>query len=498
MTAFPASAPCRGENGNHRDTEDGGERARSRLAWSRWLLLAPAVERAQYSPGLLMTLNRLRLVAIVVPVIGVLVLEFARYATVGLVSWEKRVALDLVYVGAIVVFAAIIFRYFEEMQEQLKRQNRELLALHGAGLDVTADLSLDVVLKRVVEQARLLVGARYGALSIIDSDNRIVSFITSGISQEESDAIGPPPVGHGLLGVVLREGQRLRMQDLTRDPRSHGFPPNHPPMKSLLAVPVPCKGPFLGNLYLTEKEPGNVFSVDDEETLSRFALQAARAIDNAHLHQQVASLAVAEERIRIAHEMHDGLAQILGYVNTKVQAAEAYMKRDAREEATGQLRELAAAARHAYADVRESIVGLRALPGERSFSEVLADYVRNWEEMTSTKATLTIEPGIQLLALHELQLVRIVQEALTNVRKHAKASNVTVEIRRSGQMLRVSVEDDGIGFDPASRHRGDLPRFGLTTMKERAESTGATLSIDSAPGAGTRVRFELPMLHARE
>lgn len=441
-----------------------------------------------------MTLKRLRLIAIVLPIAGVIVLELARAAIIGLVSWEKRVALDLLYVSAIVVFAAVIFRFVDEMQERLRRQNEELLALHNAGLDVTADLSLDVVLRKVVEQARRLVGARYGAVSVVDHENRIVSFITSGISAEERAAIGPPPVGHGLLGVVLREGQRLRLEDLTSHPQSHGFPAHHPPMHSLLAVPIPCKGPFLGNLYLTEKDETGIFTADDEETLVRFALQAALAIDNAHLHEQVADLAVAQERLRIAHEMHDGLAQVLGYVNTKVQAAEMYLKREKAEEAGAQLRELATSARQAYSDVRESIVGLRTLPGpSRSLDEVLREYLAHWEEMSHVFTSLSIDTSVALRPSQELQVVRIVQEALTNVRKHARATHARVEIGREGDKLFTLIADDGVGFNAAARARGEFPQFGLSTMRERAESIGGKLTIDSTPGTGTEVRFELPI-----
>lgn len=440
-----------------------------------------------------MTLRRLKLIAILLPIAGVLVLEVARYFVIGLVSWEKRLALDLFYVASIVVFAAVIFRFVETMQEQLRRHNRELLALHDAALDVTAELSLDVVLKKVVEQARNLVGAKYGALSVIDRDNRIVSFITAGITPEEREKIGPPPVGHGLLGVVLREGQHLRLRDITTHPRSHGFPAHHPPMHSLLAVPIPCKGPFLGNLYLTEKLEANEFTEDDERTLERFALQAALAIDNAHLHEQVADLAVAQERLRIAHEMHDGLAQVLGYVNTKVQAAEMYLKREKVEEAGAQLRELSLAARGAYSDVRESIVGLRALPGPaRALDEVLREYLDRWQEMSGVSTSLSID-NVPLRASHELQLVRIVQEALTNVRKHARASHARVDIRREGRQLVATIADDGLGFNAVARARGPAPQFGLSTMRERAESIGAALDIDSAPGKGTTVRLTLPL-----
>ena len=449
------------------------------------------VIQTQYA--FLMTLKRLKAIAILIPIAGVIALELARLAIIGVVSWEKRLALDLLYVAAIIVFAVVIFRFVDDMHERLKRQNEELLALHGAALDVTAELSLEVVLKKVVEQARSLVGARYGAVSVVDKDYRIVSFITSGITAEERAAIGPPPVGHGLLGIVLHHGQTLRLEDLTRHPQSHGFPPNHPPMQSLLAVPIPCKGPFLGNLYLTEKKDPGVFTPADEETLNRFALQAALAIDNAHLHEQVADLAVAQERVRIAHEMHDGLAQVLGYVNTKVQAAEMYMKRDKTEEAGVQLRELATAARQAYSDVRESIVGLRALPGpKRSLQDVLEEYLARWEEMSRVSTSLRIDGSVQLRPSQELQLVRVVQEALTNVRKHARASHARVDIRPEGDKLVIVISDDGVGFNAAARARGEFPQFGLSTMRERAESIGGSLTIDSTPGSGTTVRFELP------
>ena len=441
-----------------------------------------------------MTLKRLRIFAALTPILAVIIIDVARTLVVGFVAWEKRLALDLVTVAAIVIFTAIIFRYVEDMHERLQRQNKELLALHSAGLDVTADLSRDIVLRKVVEQAKNLVGAKYGALSVVDTEGRIQSFITSGITADQRAAIGPPPVGHGLLGVVLREGQRLRLPDISKHPSSYGFPPNHPPMRSLLAVPIPCKSPFLGNLYLTEKSGGTNFSTDDEETLERFALQAALAIDNAHLHEQVANLAVAEERIRISREMHDGLAQLLGYVNTKVQAAVAYLKREKFAEAEVQLHELAASARQAYGDVREAIVGLRTLPTpQQPLADALQEYVARWQEMSGISGSLTIEIDVPVRPDVELQLVRVVQEALTNVRKHSRASHARVEIRRSDGKLIALVGDNGVGFNPDAIERGEFAKFGLTTMRERAEGVGATLEIDATPGSGTTVRFEIPI-----
>jgi len=440
------------------------------------------------------TLRQLRWLAIAAPIVVVAMLEIARVTTIGVTSTGSRIVLDGLVVAALVIVSTYMVRAVGRMQHRLERHNEELLALHGAGLDVTAELSLDVVLNKVVERARTLVGSRYGALSVVNADGSIQTFITAGVTTEERARIGPPPVGHGLLGVVLNEGERLRLPDIGKDPRSHGFPPNHPVMHSLLAVPITCKGPFVGNLYLSEKEGGGEFTPGDEETLERFAVQAAIAIDNAHLHRQVADLAVAQERLRIAHEMHDGIAQVLGYVNTKVQAAIEYLRREKTEEGLVQLRELAAAAREAYGDVREAIVDLRTLPGPaRAFDDVLNEYIDRWKEQTGVDARLVIDGELVMPNGMELQLVRIIQESLTNVRKHARATTATIEVRRHNGKLRITVSDDGAGFAQAGLSRSVFPRFGLSTMRERAESIGGTFAIESKPGGGTVVNVEVPL-----
>ncbi|MBV8543908.1 MAG: GAF domain-containing sensor histidine kinase [Acidobacteria bacterium] len=441
-----------------------------------------------------MTLRRLRLLTFVTPVVIVLTLEVLRILTVGETSFRTRLILDGIVAVAFIVFGAVMVRAISQASKRQRRQNAELLALHGAGVDVTAELSLDAVLNKVVDRARTLVGARYGALSVVNDDGSIQAFLTSGVTPEQRAKIGPPPVGHGLLGVVLHKGERLRLPDIGTDPRSHGFPPNHPVMHSLLAVPVTCKGPFVGNLYLSEKLHGGAFTTDDEETLERFAVQAAIAIDNAHLHRQVADLAVAQERLRIAHEMHDGIAQVLGYVNTKVQAATEYIRRGNTDEGLDQLRQLAEAAREAYSDVRESIVDLRALPGPaRSFRDVLEEYIDRWQEQTGITSQLSVDPDITLAPGNELQLVRIIQESLTNVRKHSRATSVSVGIRKRDGKLRVAVTDNGIGFSEGTLSRGVFPRFGLSTMRERAESMGAAFTVESAPAGGTSVFVDIPL-----
>lgn len=441
-----------------------------------------------------LTLKQLRWIAIAAPILIVAILEAVRLSTIGVTSAQSRLLLDGLVAVALALMSIFMVGSVTRMQHQLARHNEELLALHSAGLDVAAELSLDAVLNKVVERARTLVGARYGALSVVNADGSIQTFITSGITPEVRARIGPPPVGHGLLGVVLNEGERLRLADIGSDRRSHGFPPNHPVMHSLLAVPITCKGPFVGNLYLSEKHDGALFTESDEETLVRFAVQAALAIDNAHLHRQAADLAIAQERLRIAHEMHDGIAQVLGYVNTKVQAATEYLRREKTEEGLVQLRELAVAAREAYGDVRGAIVDLRTLSGPtRKFDEVLREYIDRWKAQNEIDVKLMIDDHLVIPSGVELQLTRIIQESLANVRKHAKATEAAVEMRMQDGKLLLTVSDNGTGFAQDGLGRTVFPRFGLSTMRERAESIGGTFAIDSTPGAGTTIRVELPL-----
>src|SRR6266545_4494035 len=154
-----------------------------------------------------------------------------------------------------------------------------------AGMVLASELSLDAVLQRIVELAVDLTDARYGALGVLTPDGRsIQDFITVGITPEERAAVGDPPTGHGLLGALTREARPLRIPDIGADPRSVGFPPNHPPMRGFLGVPILLRGVAYGNLYLTEKEGGD-FTEEDEEVVTLLAAQAAVAVENARLYQ---------------------------------------------------------------------------------------------------------------------------------------------------------------------------------------------------------------------
>lgn len=183
--------------------------------------------------------------------------------------------------------------------------NQVLFAAYEAALAVASELDLDKVLQRLVDLARQVVPAKYAALGVADSEGRIVQFLTSGISDEVRAAIGPIPQGHGLIGVLIHERKTLRVPDISKDPRSAGFPAHHPPMRSLLGVPILLGDRVLGDLYLTERLERSEFTEEDEAAVQVLAAHAASAIERAQLHREVS------EGSRQATEQRNQLQSII-------------------------------------------------------------------------------------------------------------------------------------------------------------------------------------------
>ena len=387
-------------------------------------------------------------------------------------------------------------------RRELQRRNAELLALHEAALDIHRDASLGELLQRAVDRARELVGAHYGALSVFGEDGQLRSFLVSGVSEEEKERLGDTPPSHrGVLGQVTHGGRTLRLRDLTAHQAFTGYPPGHPPMRSLLAVPIRCAGPFRGNLYLAERDEADEFSTFDQQSLERFATQTAIAIDNLYLRERSRSLAVAEDRLRIAHEMHDGFAQVLASVNAQAQAASLLLRRGSTEEVARHLDQMAQTAREVYGDVREGILALRASSPpvgdiEQPFGEALARFVEQWRSQIDLVTEVDIDLAVSLAPGAALQVLRIAQESLANVRKHSRARRVRIAFGRREDRLVLEVEDDGVGIEASREVRQEdnvveAPRFGLSTMRERARSIGGELSLGPGSDGGTRVQLTL-------
>ena len=212
---------------------------------------------------------------------------------------------------------------------------------------------------------------------------------------------------------------------------------------------------------------------------------------------QVRLLAVLEERDRIGRELHDGLAQILGYVNTKAQAVHEFIRADDLEAAARQLQELINAAREAYTDAREIIVGLRMNDvHDRALTALAEEYVARFERQSGVAAELTVAPAWDDEMVPEavkVQSLRIIQEALTNARKHAQASLVCVTLDKRDETALITVQDDGCGFMLSRLLRPDFSRYGLRTMRERAQAVGGSLRIESATNKGTCITATLPL-----
>lgn len=456
-----------------------------------------------------MNLDRSKLLAIILPARIVTTLEFRAGILEPLLpasSLQLLLAvMAVVLMAAATILAVVLFRRLKRFERQAQWHTEQLHALHEASLFLTAELSQEAVLQKVVDLSRRLTGARYGALGVLDETGQIQSLITSGLSPEERARIGSLPQGRGLLGAVIREGRPIRVADIQLDPRSVGFPPHHPPMTSFLGVPVIFKGQTLGNLYLADKacpersrrEDANEFTSEDEELLTMFATQAAVAIENARLYEQVRTFAVVTERERIAREMHDSLAQVLSYVSTKTQAVRELLQEGRVEAGQVQLQQLEQVAQEVYADVREAILGLRTTIGKgRGLFPALQEYLQSFTEQSGVQTQLVVTPQTSAFLFDsraEIQLIRIIQEALTNVRKHAQAEQAWVRFAADGTWAIVTIEDDGRGFDPSHRRRGAWPCFGLQIMQERAEAVGGSLEIESRPGEGTRVTVRIPL-----
>ncbi len=259
-------------------------------------------------------------------------------------------------------------------------------------------------------------------------------------------------------------------------------------------VPLRLDERPVGAIWMGRYSPAS-FTPADLIGLERLADQAVIALEHAMMAGRLQSLAVMEERSRIAREMHDSLAQILGYLSLQTQTLEALVKQGDQNIVLCELKRARDSIRAAQDDVRESILSLRTtLSGNFGLILALRHYVEEFGVQTGIRAVLIDEtkPWLALSPLAETQLVRIVQEALTNVRKHAQARQVEVRMIVPNSVLHVIVTDDGIGFQDDAVEGS---HFGLQTMRERAESIGGSLLVSSIVGEGTQVEFRLPLVN---
>jgi signal transduction histidine kinase len=373
-----------------------------------------------------------------------------------------------------------------------------LEALEAATRAISAELDIDRVLQLIVDRVRDLVGARYAALGIVSGRDHMERFITSGISPEERAAIGPPPKGHGLLGLIVREGTTVRARDIGRHPASHGFPPNHPPMTTFLGAPVLLKGRSVGNLYLTDKLAGGGFTIEDERLVEMFGLHAGIAIENARLHDQVQRFAIVEERERIGKDLHDGIIQAIYAVGLSLEDVPDLLEDD-RQEAVARIDRAIDALNLVIADIRSYILRLRpALDREEDVVEAMARLAEDFRMYAMVHLDVDLDTGGDMARAlppdRRSDLLFIVREAISNVARHSGATQALLSLRAIDSWLELVISDNGRGFEPEAQLGPDaLGRHqGLTNMHDRAVGMGGRFEIRSRMGQGARIIVTVP------
>jgi signal transduction histidine kinase len=366
---------------------------------------------------------------------------------------------------------------------------RALRQLVDAVLSISADLDLASVLQRIIDAAMDLVDARYGAIGVLDeTKTTLAEFVTAGLDDKTYRAIGELPKGHGILGLLIVDPKPLRLPDLREHPESYGFPPHHPPMRSFLGVPIVVRQEVFGNLYLTDKRSGEVFTDVDEELTVALAGAAAVAIENARLHARLAELVLLEDRERIAKDLHDTVIQRLFATGLSLQGTARLAQRpDVAARLQDAVEDLDETVKH----IRTVIFGLETTPGRGdSVRQRIMALTREASgalgflpqvDFTGPVDTLVDGPTSE-------ELLATLREALSNVARHAGATHVAVAVS-AGDEIRLQVADNGRGLpEEVNLHRG----LGLRNMASRAEALGGTFTAQPRDDGGTAVEWVVP------
>ncbi len=368
---------------------------------------------------------------------------------------------------------------------------KQLLRLLDAVMAIGSEQTLADALRRITGTAAELVDAKYAALGVLDeSGSRLSEFITIGLDDEETARIGALPEGHGILGLLILEPKPLRLPDLHAHPDSFGFPPGHPPMTSFLGVPIRLHGVVYGNLYLTDKADGEVFTDVDQELAVGLAAAAGLAIENARLHEQARIVGLLDERERIARDLHDDVIQRMFATGLSLQAA-AQLVTDpiAVERIMRAVDELDVSIRQ----VRSTIFELnQRWSSQSSVRSEIHDVCDEAADTLGFKPTCHIDGPVdsavsELICQHLLLCLR---EALSNVARHAHATLVEVRVAVRDGRVRLSVTDDGLGYEPTPGQRSS----GVDNMAVRAESLDGRFSIVPRSDGGTVVEWDVPIV----
>lgn len=362
----------------------------------------------------------------------------------------------------------------------------DVARLVGAASAVAGAAELTATLEAIVETAMDLTGAQYGALGVLGSHGFLTEFIHRGLDPETAEKIGPPPSGHGLLGTITRMAAGVRIENIAEHPDSVGFPEHHPLMRTFLGVPIRVGEEVYGNLYLTEKAGG--FLDEDMALVEALATIGGSAIATARMSRRLRSVAVVEDRERIARDLHDAIIQDIFAVGLGLQAASG---RVSDPDVAAELREAASRLDETITSLRRFIFDLRPpVWAQRRIRDELADLVESLAEAHQAHVELLFRGEVDDLPDRLVdEVLPIVQESLSNALRHAAATHVSVLLERRSDHLTVRTLDNGDGFDVNAATGG----MGLENLRNRATGLGGYAEITSAVGKGSTVEVSLPL-----
>jgi len=331
-----------------------------------------------------------------------------------------------------------------------------------------------------------LTGAQHGALGVVGEHGTVAGFVHAGLEPAIAERIGSPPKGRGILGTVMREGHTMRIDRVAAHPDAAGFPEHHPPMGSFLGVPLRAGTNLFGSLYLTDKDGG--FTEEDEALVEALAMIAGTAIRTVRLQQRLQSLAVAEDRERIARDLHDAIIQDLFAVGLSLQGQALKV---GNPEIRKALEQDVESLDRTITSLRGFIFDLGAPAGERrTLRSELRELVTRLAGPHDTEVHVAYTGSLDALPQEVIDdAIQLVRESLSNSLRHSHADRITIEIHGGDDRLALSISDNGIGFDPAEVAWG----LGLTNLRERTTRAGGHIAITSEAESGTVVRATLPL-----
>lgn len=344
-------------------------------------------------------------------------------------------------------------------------------------------------LERIADAARDLIRAKYAALGVPDGVGGLEYFMFSGLSSDEARAIPHYPEGRGLLGAIMREREPIRLENMQADPRSSGFPDNHPEMTRFLGVPIAVGDQLFGMLYLTDPIDGGVFSEQDQWLIETVAGYAALAIAGAQLREQRRKIALLEERERIGMDLHDGVIQSLYAIGMHLE-----LLRMSQQSPADDLTKAIVNVDEVIGEIRRYIQDLKMRDREqRTLNDCINDIIRRLMPPDSLNIRIDLSDDRFGLPSATFEAVcQMANEAISNVIRHADADNLDIRARQTNRRFTLTIRDDGRGFEFEKQVQGG-EGLGLKNILQRARLNGGSASITSEPGKGTEVTIQIDL-----